>query len=139
MSAKSSNGSLRVECAVRKGLGLLGPRDRFPIGPTGCCWRRLRHRAGPTAHHRLADEFHRGTSLLVVALVSTFAVASSALTGHLDFSIAWPFAGGALLGMLAGRAIAPKIAGPKLQQGFAFLAALVAVGLIVKALLTVHT
>jgi uncharacterized membrane protein YfcA len=79
------------------------------------------------------------TSLLVVALVSTSAVISSAVTGHLDFSVAWPFAGGALLGMLVGRLIAPRIAGPKLQQGFAGLAALVAVGLVLKTLLNVHT
>ena len=56
----------------------------------------------------------------------------------MDFAIAWPFALGALIGMLIGRALAPRIAGPKLQQGFAVFAAIVAVGLIVKTLLAVH-
>lgn len=107
--------------------GLLGVGGGFVIVPA------LRHTTDLPMNSIVA------TSLLVVALVSSFAVGSSALTGHLDFSIAWPFAVGALLGMLAGRAVAPKIAGPKLQQGFAGFAALVAVGLIAKTLLTVHT
>lgn len=107
--------------------GLLGVAGGFVIVPA------LRHTTDLPMNSIVA------TSLLVVALVSTFAVASSALAGHLDFSIAWPFALGAVLGMWLGRAIAPKIAGPKLQQGFASLAAMVAVGLIVTTLWTVHT
>jgi uncharacterized membrane protein YfcA len=107
--------------------GLLGVGGGFVIVPA------LRHTTDLPMHSIVA------TSLLVVALVSTFAVVSSAVTGHLDLSIAWPFAVGALLGMLAGRVIAPRIAGPKLQRGFAGLAALVAVGLVLKTLLKVHT
>jgi uncharacterized membrane protein YfcA len=107
--------------------GLLGVGGGFVIVPA------LRHTTDLPMHSIVA------TSLLVVALVSTSAVISSAVTGHLDFSVAWPFAGGALLGMLVGRLIAPRIAGPKLQQGFAGLAALVAVGLVLKTLLNVHT
>lgn len=78
------------------------------------------------------------TSLMVVALVSTFAAAASALTGHMDFSVAWKFAVGALTGMLLGRLFAPRIAGPRLQQGFAGLSALVAIGLIVKTVSSLH-
>ena len=107
--------------------GLLGVGGGFVIVPA------LRHATDLPMHSIVA------TSLLVVALVSTFAVISSAVTGLLEFSIAWPFAGGALLGMFAGRAIAPRIAGPKLQQGFAGIAALVAIGLILKTLLKVQT
>ena len=102
--------------------GLLGVGGGFVIVPA------LRHTTDLPMNSIVA------TSLLVVALVSAFAVASSALTGHLELSIAWPFAVGALLGMIAGRAVAPKIAGPRLQQGFAALTALAAVGLIVKTL-----
>ncbi len=107
--------------------GLLGVGGGFVIVPA------LRHTTDLPMNSIVA------TSLLVVALVSTFAAATSAFGGHLDFAIAWQFAGGALLGMLAGRAIAPKIAAPKLQQGFAALAAAVAVGLVVKTLWNVHT
>lgn len=107
--------------------GLLGVGGGFVIVPA------LRHTTDLPMHSIVA------TSLLVVAFVSTFAVLASAVTGDLDFSIAWPFAGGALLGMLVGRAIAPRIAGPKLQQGFAGLAAVVAVGLVLKTLLKTLT
>ena len=106
--------------------GLLGVGGGFLIVPA------LRQTTDLTMNSIVA------TSLLVVALVSTFAVGASALTGHLDFSVAWPFAVGALLGMLAGRALAPKIAGSALQRGFAVLAAMVAVGLVAKTLWAVH-
>lgn len=107
--------------------GLLGVGGGFVIVPA------LRHTTDLPMHSIVA------TSLMVVALVSAFAVAASALTGHLDFAIAWPFAVGALIGMLIGRLIAPQIAGPKLQQGFAVLAAVVAFGLITKTLIALHS
>lgn len=73
-----------------------------------------------------------GTSLMVVALVSVSAVSTAALAGHFDFAVAAPFAGGSIAAMLAGRKIAARLAGPQLQQGFAAIAALVAIGLVVK-------
>lgn len=103
--------------------GLLGVGGGFVIVPA------LRHTTDLPMHSIVA------TSLMVVALVSTFAVAASAWTGHLDLAVAWPFATGALLGMMIGRAFASKIAAAKLQQGFAALAIVVAVGLIAKTLL----
>jgi len=106
--------------------GLLGVGGGFVIVPA------LRETTDLPMHSIVA------TSLMVIALVSTFAAVASALTGGLDMSVAWPFAGGALLGMLIGRTIAPTIAESTLQQGFAALAALVAVGLIAKALLPDH-
>ncbi|GAC1676459.1 MAG: sulfite exporter TauE/SafE family protein [Steroidobacteraceae bacterium] len=106
--------------------GLLGVGGGFVIVPA------LRHATDLPMNSIVA------TSLMVVALVSSFAVAASALTGNFDFAIAWPFATGALAGMLLGRVIAPKIAGQKLQQGFAALSAVVALGLIGKTLLAIH-
>jgi uncharacterized membrane protein YfcA len=106
--------------------GLLGVGGGFVIVPA------LRHATDLPMNSVVA------TSLMVVALVSGFAVVASTLTGHLDFAIAWPFATGALAGMLLGRVIAPKIAGHKLQQGFAALSALVALGLIGKTLLSIQ-
>ncbi len=70
-----------------------------------------------------------GTSLMAIALISgsTFLVALS--QGHaIAQTVALPFVAGALIGMLAGRKIAPRIAGPGLQQGFA--AAMLAVAAI---------
>lgn len=74
------------------------------------------------------------TSLTVVALVSTFAVAMSAVAGRLEVDVAIPFAAGAVAGMIVGRTIAPRVAGSRLQQGFAVLCALVAIGLVVKTI-----
>ncbi|MEO6321471.1 MAG: sulfite exporter TauE/SafE family protein [Polaromonas sp.] len=75
------------------------------------------------------------TSLAVIALVSVSGVLSSALTGHLNWTIAVPFCGGALAGMMGGRLIASRLAGPQLQKGFAAISALVAIGMIGKSFL----
>jgi uncharacterized membrane protein YfcA len=74
------------------------------------------------------------TSLAVIALVSSSAVVAAISVGALQWSIALPFTAGALIGMLGGRGAAARIAGPKLQTGFAATAVLVALGMIVKAL-----
>jgi len=74
------------------------------------------------------------TSLMVIALVSASAVLTSLLAGRLDLRIGLPFALGAITAMLAGRKLASHLAGPQLQQGFAVVAALVAVGLVLKQL-----
>ncbi|HJV88528.1 MAG TPA: sulfite exporter TauE/SafE family protein [Noviherbaspirillum sp.] len=73
------------------------------------------------------------TSLAVIALVSAMGVASSAIAGQLNWGIALPFSLGSLGGMIAGRFIAGRLAGPQMQKGFAMVSALVAVGMIVKA------
>jgi uncharacterized membrane protein YfcA len=75
------------------------------------------------------------TSLAVIALVSATGVVSSALSGHLDMAVGLPFAGGALLGMLSGRTIANRLSGPRLQQGFGMISAIVAVGMLLKIFL----
>lgn len=72
------------------------------------------------------------TSLMVIALVSTSTVVTAALTGHLDIETAVPFATGAVIAMLAGRRLAGRVAGPRLQQGFAVVAGLVALSLAIK-------
>ncbi len=74
------------------------------------------------------------TSLAVISLVSMSGVVASAVTGHLQWAVALPFSGGAVLGMLAGRQLAAGLAGPQLQRAFAIVSALVAVALLVRAL-----
>jgi uncharacterized membrane protein YfcA len=74
------------------------------------------------------------TSLAVIALVSASGVLASAATGSLDWAIAAPFAGGALAGMLGGRVVSVKLAGPQLQLGFAAVSTLVATGMIARAM-----
>jgi uncharacterized membrane protein YfcA len=75
------------------------------------------------------------TSLAVIALVSVSGVATSAATGGMAWSVAMPFSAGALAGMLGGRLVSARLAGPHLQIGFAVVAAAVAVGMIVKSAL----
>lgn len=72
------------------------------------------------------------TSLAVIALVSVSGVATNALAGSLNWSVALPFSGGALAGMLLGRRISAYLKGPALQKGFALVSAAVAVGMLVK-------
>ncbi|PVZ20606.1 MULTISPECIES: sulfite exporter TauE/SafE family protein [unclassified Pseudomonas] len=74
------------------------------------------------------------TSLAVIALVSLAGVATSSLAGHVQWAIAVPFCAGALAGMLLGRQLAARLAGPYLQRGFALVCVLVAVGLFIKGL-----
>lgn len=73
------------------------------------------------------------TSLAVIALVSASGVVASAAAGHLQWPVALPFAAGALAGMLGGRLVAAKLAGPHLQKGFAIVSALVAVALLIRS------
>lgn len=75
------------------------------------------------------------TSLAVIALVSVAGVSSSAISGSLMWAIALPFSGGALLGMLGGRAVGKKLSGVMLQNGFALLCVLVAIGLIARSVM----
>lgn len=73
------------------------------------------------------------TSLAVIALVSVSGVATSAATGGIVWPVALPFSAGALVGMLGGRLVSARLAGPHLQIGFAIVSAAVAVGMIVKS------
>lgn len=73
------------------------------------------------------------TSLAVIAIISSAGVAAAAAQGAIDWPTAAPFAAGALAGMLGGRSLAARIAGLRLQKGFALLSALVALGMIGKA------
>jgi len=98
--------------------GLLGVGGGFVIVPS------LRRLSGLSMHSVIA------TSLLTVALTSAGAVTHTLLQGvQIPWQQAAPFVLGALGGMLAGRKLAPRIAGPRLQQGFAVLMVVVALGL----------
>ena len=83
----------------------------------------------------LAMQSAVATSLAVIALISAAGVASSAASGALAWSIALPFSAGALAGMAGGRTLSKLLSGPHLQIAFAAVSALVALGMIAKALL----
>lgn len=76
------------------------------------------------------------TSLAVIALVSVSGVLSSSLSGAMNWRVGIPFSVGTLAGMLGGRVISARLAGPHLQIGFAVVSAVVAVGMIMKVWLT---
>jgi uncharacterized membrane protein YfcA len=75
------------------------------------------------------------TSLAVIALVSAAGVASSAALGGFNWSIALPFAAGAVTAMMAAGRLAAHFTGQGLQKGFAILAVAVAVSMVVKGVM----
>lgn len=75
------------------------------------------------------------TSLAAIALVSAGGAMLAAAHGLMSWQHALPFSSGAVMGMLSGRAVAGRLAGPRVQQSFAIFAMAVAAWLFVKALL----
>jgi uncharacterized membrane protein YfcA len=75
------------------------------------------------------------TSMGVIALVSLGTAMFAAVQGHVAWDVAAPFALGAIGGMVAARAWAQRLRGPRLQQGFAVLSLAVAAGLVLRAVL----
>lgn len=73
------------------------------------------------------------TSLAVVALVSATGVTAAIVIGSMNWEIALPFTGGAIIGMLLGRFFSNYVASFILQRSFAILAVCVSIGMIVKA------
>lgn len=59
------------------------------------------------------------TSLAVIALVSSGSVLAASISGVMPWAVGTPFAAGALAGLLGGRQVAHRLAGPRLQQAFA--------------------
>jgi len=83
-------------------------------------------------HLGLAMQSVVATSLAVIALVSSVGVISSAVAGNLPWSVAIPFSAGAMAGMVGGRVLSARLAGPQLQKGFAAVSVLVAISLVAK-------
>ncbi len=102
--------------------GLLGVGGGFVIVPS------LGHYTNLTPRSIVA------TSLAVIALVSAGGVAAAAWQGAIDWHIAIPFAAGAVAALLAGRQVAARLAGARLQQAFAVISAVVALLLLARAL-----
>ena len=75
------------------------------------------------------------TSLAVIAMVSIAGVTASTMAGGMNWTIALPFSGGALLGMIGGRVGGAELPGVILQKGFAGLCILVAIALIARTVL----
>ena len=74
------------------------------------------------------------TSLAVIALASIGGVGAAAWHGAIAWDVALPFAIGSVAASLLARVIAARVAGPRLQQGFAVVSAGVAVLLLARGL-----
>ena len=94
--------------------GLLGVGGGFVIVPA------------LTRYTNLNAQSVIATSLGVIALVSGGSVTAAAIGGKVAWPVALPFAGGAIVGLLAGRLVAERLAGERLQQVFAVTCLLVA-------------
>jgi len=75
------------------------------------------------------------TSLAVITIVSASGVVSTAIAGRMNWEVGVPFATGAMTGMLGGRLVASRLGGNRLQQGFALVAGLIAIGMVAKVAL----
>jgi uncharacterized membrane protein YfcA len=104
--------------------GLLGVGGGFIIVPM------LRAMTDLSFHSAVA------TSLMAISITSLATVGIAVYQGQvLPWHIAIPFAAGALAGMLAGRLFAGKLAGPKLQVGFAGLMLIISGSMFLQTLL----
>ena len=74
------------------------------------------------------------TSLAVIALASVGGVGAAAFHGRIEWAVALPFAAGSVAASLLARVIAKRVAGPRLQQGFALVSAVVALLLLVRGI-----
>lgn len=102
--------------------GLLGVGGGFVIVPT-------LHKVS-----NLETKSIVATSLAVIALVSASSVVSYITQHSINWAIAVPFTLATVFGMLVGRLLANKISSQTAQRGFASLAFLIAIALLIKAL-----
>lgn len=100
--------------------GLLGVGGGFVIVPA-------LHRFTTLSIHAVI-----GTSLAVIALISTSVVVSSIYHLTMNWNVAIPFACGAMAGIVIGKALLTKIEVNILKYGFAVLTILVAVMMLTK-------
>ncbi len=102
--------------------GLLGVGGGFVIVPS------------LSRYTNLAMRSIFATSLAVIALVSVGGVGAAAWQGTIAWGIALPFASGAIAALLAGRLIAARLAGARLQQAFAVTSGAVSVLLLARGM-----
>lgn len=102
--------------------GLLGVGGGFVIVPA------------LTRHTDLPTRSILATSLAVITLVAIGGITAAALQGSVAWAVAIPFSAGAAGGLLLGRLLASRMAGPRLQQSFAVVCGLVAVLLFARGL-----
>jgi uncharacterized membrane protein YfcA len=71
------------------------------------------------------------TSLLIISAIGSSGAVSALLHGALAWQALLPFTVGGALAMIAGRLLAERMAGPRLQKVFAFAIFGVGVGMLI--------
>jgi uncharacterized membrane protein YfcA len=74
------------------------------------------------------------TSLLIIAAIGTSGAVGALLHGGIVWRVLLPFAAGGALAMVAGRLLAERLAGPRLQKVFAAAIFAVGVGMLIESL-----
>jgi uncharacterized membrane protein YfcA len=72
------------------------------------------------------------SDLGVLTIISTGGVLFSNFYGAMNWSLAWPFSVGSVVGLLIGRQLVKTISGPRVQQAFAIFAILIAMTMLIK-------
>jgi uncharacterized membrane protein YfcA len=75
------------------------------------------------------------TSLLIIAAIGTSGTISALMHGTIHWPVLLPFAAGGAVAMIAGRLLAERMAGPKLQKIFATAILAVGVGMLIDSLM----
>jgi uncharacterized protein len=82
-------------------------------------------------------QVHRAiaTSLLIIAAIGSSGAVSAMLHGQLEWPVLVPFAVGGAAGIVLGRLLAARLAGPRLQQIFAVSIVCVGAGMLIDSLI----
>lgn len=77
------------------------------------------------------------TSLVIISAIGFAGAAAALWQGRIDFSVLLPFVAGGAAAMLAGRALAERLAGPRLQRIFSMMIIVVGTAMLLDGLMDV--
>ncbi len=132
--ALSPDGQMRFSLPCAATLSLIGAGTGFLSGMFGIGGGFL---IVPALVLITRMEVHRAvaTSLLIIAAIGSSGAVSALLHGQLDWRVLAPFAVGGAAGIVLGRFLAGRLAGPRLQQIFAVSIVCVGAGMLIDSLI----
>jgi uncharacterized membrane protein YfcA len=134
LCALSPDGQMRFSVPCAAALSLIGAGTGFLSGMFGIGGGFL---IVPALVLVTRMEVHRAvaTSLLIIAAIGSSGAFSAVLHGQLEWPVLGPFAAGGAAGIVLGRLLAARLAGPRLQQIFAISIVCVGVGMLIDSLI----